>query len=79
MTREAAKEEVIQRWRELPGIAWVRAASLLVWRDTPGRIPSQAALWKYLGIGLERRHSGTGPAAAAAGGGPSGMGSRVLA
>lgn len=61
LTREAAKEEVLQRWRELPGIAWVRAASLLVYLDTPWRFPSKAALWKYLGIGLERRHSGTGP------------------
>jgi transposase len=44
----------------LPGISWVRAATLYVWMDTPWRFPSKSALWKYLGIGLERRHSGAG-------------------
>jgi len=29
--------------------------------DTPWRFRSAKALWKYLGIGLDRRHSGNGP------------------
>jgi transposase len=62
LTRQAAQEDVIRRWQELPGIGWVRAASLFVFLDTPWRFPSKAALWKYLGVGLERRHSGPGPA-----------------
>jgi transposase len=54
----AKKEEVVRRFTELPGIAWVRAVTLFVWLDTPFRFRSKSALWKYLGIGLERRHSG---------------------
>lgn len=53
--------EVVQRFVELPGIGWVRAATLYVFLDTPWRFPTKAKLWKYLGIGLERRRSGTGP------------------
>jgi transposase len=56
----AKEEEVVRRFTELPGIAWIRAATLFVWLDTPWRFASKSALWKYLGIGLERRHSGTG-------------------
>jgi transposase len=55
----AQGEEVVRRFVELPGIAWVRAATLFVWLDTPWRFRSKSALWKYLGIGLERRRSGT--------------------
>jgi hypothetical protein len=60
LIRLAKEEEVIRRWVELPGIAWVRAAMLFVWLDTPWRFRSKSALWKYLGIGLERRRSGNG-------------------
>jgi transposase len=55
------KEEVVQRFVELPGIGWVRAATLFVFLDTPWRFKAKAKLWKYLGIGLERRRSGNGP------------------
>jgi transposase len=57
----AKKEEVLQRWEELPGVGWVRATTLFVWLDTPWRFASKQALWKYLGIGLERSRSGNGP------------------
>ena len=58
---EAAKEEeVIRRFVQLPGLSWVRAATFFVYLDTPWRFASKASLWKYLGIGLERRHSGGG-------------------
>lgn len=58
---EAAKqEEVIERFVQLPGISWVRAATFFVYVDTPWRFASKTRLWKYLGIGLERRHSGKG-------------------
>jgi transposase len=56
----AKKEEVIQRFVQLPGLSWVRAATFFVYVDTPWRFRSKARLWKYLGIGLERRHSGGG-------------------
>src|SRR5262249_31306927 len=57
----AKQEEVMVRFQALPGIGWVRAATLFVILDTPWRFASKAALWKYLGIGLERRGSGNGP------------------
>jgi transposase len=60
LVRLAKEEEVLRRFVELPGIAWIRAATLYVWLDTPWRFASKSALCKYLGIGLERRHSGSG-------------------
>jgi transposase len=55
------EEEVVQRWQELPGMGWIRGATLYAYLDTPWRFRSKAALWKYLGIGLERHRSGNGP------------------
>jgi transposase len=57
----ARQEEVVRRFEALPGISWIRAATLYAYLDTPWRFRSKAALWKYLGIGLERARSGTGP------------------
>ena len=61
LVREAKKDAVVVRFTQLPGISWVRAATLRAYLDTPWRFRSTKALWKYLGIGLERRHSGNGP------------------
>jgi transposase len=57
----ARADEVARRFEALPGIGWVRAATLLAFLDTPWRFASKQALWRYLGIGLERRRSGNGP------------------
>jgi transposase len=57
----ARQDEVVRRFEALPGISWIRAATLYAYLDTPWRFRSKAALWKYLGIGLERARSGTGP------------------
>jgi transposase len=57
----AHKEEVVQRFEALPGLSWIRAATLYAYLDTPWRFRSKSALWKYLGIGLERERSGNGP------------------
>jgi transposase len=57
----ARQEEVVQRFEALPGISWIRAATLYAYLDTPWRFRSKSALWKYLGIGLERERSGNGP------------------
>jgi transposase len=59
--RLAKEEEVIVRWTELPGVAWVRAATLFAYLDTPWRFRSKQALWKYVGVGLVRETSGKGP------------------
>jgi len=61
LVRAAREEEVVRRLQELPGIGWTRAATLYAYLDTPWRFRSKAALWKYLGIGLERKRSGNGP------------------
>jgi transposase len=57
----AKNEEVVCRFEALPGVGWIRAATLYAYLDTPWRFRSKAALWKYLGIGLERERSGNGP------------------
>ena len=49
------------RLRELPGYGPVRAATLIAYLDTPWRFKSKSALWKYVGIGLRREKSGSGP------------------
>ncbi len=45
----------------MPGMGWIRSVTFYAYIDTPERFRSKAALWRYSGIGLERRHSGRGP------------------
>jgi transposase len=59
--RAGQESPMIARFRALPGIDWIRAATFYAYVDTPWRFRKKSALWKYLGIGLERRHSGKGP------------------
>jgi transposase len=61
LIRIARREQQIRRFTALPGISWIRAATIFVYLDTPWRFKSKAALWKYMGIGLERYRSGSGP------------------
>lgn len=61
LVRRCRQEDVLRRWVRVPGIHWVRAATLFVHLDTPWRFRCKSALWKYLGIGLRRRQSGAGP------------------
>ena len=61
LTQRAKQDALVVRLTELPGVQWIRAATLRVYLDTPWRFRHKKALWKYLGIGLERRHSGKGP------------------
>jgi transposase len=61
LVQQARREPMIQRFVEVPGIAWIRAATFFAYVDTPWRFSSKQALWKYAGIGLERSHSGAGP------------------
>ena len=60
LERAAKKDEAVVRLAELPGIAWVRAATLVAYLDTPFRFASKSALWKYMGIGLVLERSGEG-------------------
>lgn len=57
----AQNEEPVRRFQELPGFGWIRAVTFYVFVDTPWRFRSKSALWRYCGIGLERRHSGNAP------------------
>lgn len=60
LIREARRHDVVRRFTALPGMGWIRAVTFFVYADTPHRFPSKSALWRYCGIGLERRHSGNG-------------------
>ncbi len=62
LQRSAAKRKQVERFVALPGVRHVRAASFYAIVDTPFRFASRQALWKYMGIGLERRKSGQGEA-----------------
>jgi transposase len=55
------KQPVVGALCEVPGVSWVRAATFFAMVDTPFRFASKQKLWKYAGIGLERRQSGKGP------------------
>lgn len=61
LIRTARREPVIQRFVKVPGVRWIRAATFFAYVDTPWRFRSKSALWRYMGIGLERWHSGKGP------------------
>jgi transposase len=61
LLRLARKVPQIRRFIEIPGIGWIRASTFFAYVDTPWRFRSKSALWKYLGLGLERRTSGSGP------------------
>jgi transposase len=61
LERLARREEPVRRFQEIPGFGWIRAVTFYVYVDTPCRFAGKSALWRYCGIGLERRHSGGGP------------------
>lgn len=61
LVRQARQIEPIRRFEKLPGVRWIRGATFYAYIDTPWRFRGKSALWKYMGIGLERSHSGSGP------------------
>lgn len=61
LIRLARRQEPVRRFEALPGIGWIRALTFFVYLDTPWRFTSKSALYRYCGIGLERRRSGNGP------------------
>lgn len=58
MAGRARTIPAVRRFVGLPGISWIRGITFDAIIDTPHRFRSKAALWRYAGIGLERRHSG---------------------
>ncbi len=61
LIRLARREEPVRRFQDVPGFGWIRAITFYVYLDTPVRFRSKATLWRYCGVGLERRRSGSGP------------------
>jgi transposase len=61
MIKLGRQYEPIKRFMEVPGIKWVRAVTFFTYIDTPWRFEKRSKLWKYMGIGLERSTSGSGP------------------
>jgi len=59
--KESRKQPEICRLQKIKGVGWVRAATFYAIVDTPHRFASKQKLWKYIGIGLEKRQSGQGP------------------
>jgi transposase len=55
----ARQEPIVKLFCDIPGISWIRAATFFAFADTPFRFKSKEKLWKYMGIGLERRQSGS--------------------
>jgi transposase len=53
-------DPVVRNLCALPGVGPVRAATLVAFLDTPFRFKTKQKLWKYMGVGLERRQSGKG-------------------
>ena len=53
------KFEIIQFWGKLPGVGLIRSATLFAYLDTPWRFKTKSKLWKYCGVGLQRKTSGT--------------------
>jgi len=49
------------RFQKVPGVKWIRGATFYAYLDTPWRFHGKSPLWRYLGIGLERKHSGSSP------------------
>lgn len=59
MARRVKGETIVDRWKDLPGVALIRATTLLAYLDTPWRFAGPKKLWKYCGVGLVRTASGT--------------------
>lgn len=58
---EASKKyKMIRQLQQVPGVGLIRAATFFAIVDTPFRFKKKQKLWKYLGIGLEKRQSGKG-------------------
>jgi transposase len=59
MMHRSRAYQIIDYWRELPGIGVVRSATLFAYLDTPWRFSSPKKLWKYCGVGLKQFASGS--------------------
>jgi transposase len=54
------EDPMMNSFCKLPGVGPIRAATIYWFIDTPFRFKTKQKLWKYMGIGLEKRQSGHG-------------------
>jgi transposase len=59
VARRSKAYEVIERWQKIPGVGPVRATTFFAYMDTPFRFANRQKRWKYCGVGLVRKASGT--------------------
>jgi transposase len=59
LIRHSKDYDIIKYWSDVPGIALIRATTMLAYLDTPWRFSNEKKLWKYCGVGLQRTASGT--------------------
>jgi len=59
LIRHSKDYEIVKYWSDVPGIALIRATTMLAYLDTPWRFSNEKKLWKYCGVGLQRTASGT--------------------
>lgn len=59
MLRRSTAHEVIQRWQEIPGVGPIRATTFLAYMDIWTRFANRQKRWKYCGVGLVRKATGT--------------------
>lgn len=60
MMKLAKAMPIVAEWQKVPGVGPIRAVTFLAFVDTPQRFKAKNRLWKYGGVGLIRRASGTG-------------------
>ncbi len=58
LARRARAFRIIAEWSALPGMGPIRSTTLFAYLDTPWRFQKKTQLWKYCGVGLQRRTSG---------------------
>lgn len=57
--RRLAKQFVpVERFQDLPGIGFIRAATFFAFVDTPHRFATKGKLWTYCGLGIAKASSG---------------------
>ena len=57
---QSRRYEIIEMWRDIPGVGLIRAATFFAYVDTPWRFKTKKKLCMYCGVGLRRTTSGTG-------------------
>jgi transposase len=57
--RLSKKHEIIEKWKDVPGVGPIRAVTFLAYMDTPWRFANRKKRYKYCGVGLQRTATGS--------------------